>query len=61
MSSLINTTVGNYSVTKLLGEGGMGMVYLGEHPVIGRKVAIKVLHHALAADKAPIHFGGPWR
>jgi serine/threonine-protein kinase len=48
---LINTTVGNYRVTKLLGEGGMGMVYLGEHPVIGRKVAIKVLHHALAADK----------
>jgi eukaryotic-like serine/threonine-protein kinase len=26
-------------------------VYLGEHPVIGRKVAIKVLHTALAADK----------
>jgi serine/threonine-protein kinase len=49
--SLINTTVGNYRVTKLLGEGGMGAVYLGEHPVIGRKVAIKVLHNALAADK----------
>jgi serine/threonine protein kinase len=49
--SLINTTVGNYKVTKLLGEGGMGMVYLGDHPVIGRKVAIKVLHAALAADK----------
>ncbi len=49
--SLINTTVGNYRVTKLLGEGGMGAVYLGEHPVIGRKVAIKVLHTALAADK----------
>jgi serine/threonine-protein kinase len=51
LSSLINTTVGNYRVTKLLGEGGMGAVYLGEHPVIGRKVAIKVLHTALAADK----------
>jgi eukaryotic-like serine/threonine-protein kinase len=49
--SLINTTVGNYKVTKLLGEGGMGMVYLGEHPVIGRKVAIKVLHSALAKDQ----------
>jgi eukaryotic-like serine/threonine-protein kinase len=49
--SLINTTVGNYRVTGLLGEGGMGAVYLGEHPVIGRKVAIKVLHTALAADK----------
>jgi serine/threonine protein kinase len=48
--SLINTTVGNYNVTQLLGEGGMGMVYLGEHPVIGRKVAIKVLHSALARD-----------
>src|SRR5262249_61309428 len=41
----------NYKVTKLLGEGGMGLVYLAEHPVIGRKVAIKVLHVALAQDK----------
>jgi len=48
--SLINQTVGNYRVTKLLGEGGMGLVYLAEHPVIGRKVAIKVLHVALAKD-----------
>jgi serine/threonine protein kinase len=49
--SLINTTVGNYRVTGILGEGGMGAVYLGEHPVIGRKVAIKVLHSALARDQ----------
>ncbi|HEX3903323.1 MAG TPA: serine/threonine-protein kinase [Polyangia bacterium] len=50
-SSLINQTVGNYRVTKLLGEGGMGVVYLAQHPVIGRKVAIKLLHAALARDQ----------
>ncbi|HEX3697288.1 MAG TPA: serine/threonine-protein kinase [Polyangia bacterium] len=50
MITLINQTVGNYKVIKLLGEGGMGAVYLAEHPVIGRKVAIKVLHISLARD-----------
>jgi serine/threonine protein kinase len=48
--SLIDQTVGNYKVTKLLGEGGMGVVYLAEHPVIGRKVAIKVLLISLSKD-----------
>jgi len=48
--SLIGTTVGNYKVTRLLGEGGMGVVYQAEHPVIGRKVAIKLLHLSLAKD-----------
>jgi serine/threonine protein kinase len=41
---VIGETVGNYRVTKLLGEGGMGAVYLAEHPGIGRKAAVKVLH-----------------
>ena len=40
----VGQTVGNYVVTALLGEGGMGMVFLAEHPVIGRKVALKVIH-----------------
>jgi eukaryotic-like serine/threonine-protein kinase len=50
-ASLINQTIGNYRVVKLLGEGGMGVVYLAQHPVIGRKVAIKLLHTALARDQ----------
>ncbi len=33
-----------YKVEKLIGEGGMGRVYLAEHVDIGKKVAVKVLH-----------------
>jgi serine/threonine protein kinase len=40
---LIGTLVGNYRVSSVLGEGGMGRVYLAEHPAIGSRVAIKVL------------------
>ncbi len=43
-------TVGNYLVTQKLGEGGMGSVYLAEHPTIGKKVALKVLHAEFASN-----------
>ena len=42
--SLVGQTIGNYKVVEQIGEGGMGVVYMAEHPVIGRKVAIKLLH-----------------
>src|SRR4051812_35121648 len=48
--TVLGTTIGNYRVTAQLGEGGMGVVYLAEHPALGRKAAIKVLHPRLAAD-----------
>src|SRR5215469_9509991 len=47
---LIGQTVGNYLVTQKLGEGGMGSVYLAEHPTIGKKVALKVLHAEFSSN-----------
>jgi serine/threonine-protein kinase len=44
------TVVGEYRVTAKIGEGGMGEVYSGVHPVIGKKVAIKLLNAALSQD-----------
>jgi serine/threonine protein kinase len=40
---MIGQNISNYEVKSLLGEGGMGTVYLGEHVKLGRQVAIKVL------------------
>src|SRR5579871_4688506 len=49
--SLIGKSIGNYRVVAKVGEGGMGSVYLGEHPLIGKRVAIKVLHEDLATKE----------
>ncbi len=48
---LIGQTVGNYLVKQKLGEGGMGSVYLAEHPTIGKKVALKVLHAEFSGNE----------
>jgi len=48
---LIGQTIGNYLVTQKLGEGGMGSVYLAEHPAIGKKVALKVLHSEFSTNQ----------
>jgi len=47
---LLGTTIGNYKITAEIGHGGMGIVYLAEHPALGRKAAVKVLHARLAAE-----------
>ena len=47
--SLIGRRLGNYDIQSKIGEGGMGLVYLGIHPQIGKKVAVKVLHEELCS------------
>jgi serine/threonine-protein kinase len=47
---VLGTTIGNYKITAEIGQGGMGIVYLAEHPSLGRKAAVKVLHARLAAE-----------
>ncbi|MDF3069709.1 MAG: hypothetical protein K0R38_5310, partial [Polyangiaceae bacterium] len=42
---------GKYRIVKLIGEGGMGAVYMGENVRINRKVAIKVLHAAYTGNQ----------
>ncbi|MEM1030756.1 MAG: serine/threonine-protein kinase [Myxococcota bacterium] len=44
------TMLGEYRVGERLGSGTFGDVYAGEHPLIGKKVAIKVLHQKHSAD-----------
>jgi eukaryotic-like serine/threonine-protein kinase len=39
----IGTMVGTYRLTRKIGEGGMGVVYEAIHPIIERKIAIKLI------------------
>jgi serine/threonine-protein kinase len=43
--------VGEYDLVREIGRGGMGTVYLGVQPIIGKQVAIKVLASSLSRDR----------
>ena len=42
---------GRYRVLSRIGSGGMADVYLAEDQLLGRQVAVKVLHHHFAEDQ----------
>ena len=42
--------MGRYEVQRLLGEGGMGRVYLARQLDLGRQVVVKIMHEHIAVD-----------
>jgi beta-lactam-binding protein with PASTA domain len=42
---------GRYEVLSRIGSGGMGDVYLAHDQLLGRQVAVKLLHHRFAEDQ----------
>jgi serine/threonine protein kinase len=52
-TKLRRKTFGPYVIKHLLGEGGMGRVYLAEHQEIKRLVAIKFLHEQSILPRSP--------
>ena len=46
--------IGHYTVIRVLGHGGMGVVYLAEQAALKRQVALKVIRHGVNATPAEV-------
>jgi serine/threonine protein kinase len=49
--NFLNKTIGKYKLIRVIGEGGMAVVYEGEHERLGTRVAVKVLDPLLAKNE----------
>jgi serine/threonine-protein kinase len=50
---LVGTTLpGGYHILELIGVGGMGRVYRAEQKILGRTVAVKIIHPYLLGDES---------
>ncbi len=55
--SFVGKSIGNYRIVALIGSGGFGSVYRGEHTILKeRMVAIKILHNYLSSPQERGHF-----
>jgi serine/threonine-protein kinase len=48
------TDVGGYLIERIIGTGGMGVVYAATHPLIGKRAAVKVLKPGLSNEPAAV-------
>lgn len=55
-AGMATVQVGRYEVSELLGQGGMGAVYLAHDPVLDRQVAIKIVHPKRGTPEAKERF-----
>jgi serine/threonine protein kinase len=48
---VLGTHIGQYKIVKKIGAGGMGLVFLAEHTLLGRRAAIKTLLPTLSVNR----------